>query len=96
MIEVKIIKEMKQEECYSYTKSGLFISKIIEFLKINNKYAYTPREIMEEIKKANIKSPNPYQPIIKLQTITATLSKAKKSKKITSRQVIFLWIYELQ
>ena len=79
-VPVKLIKSLKEEECYTTRRTEGTIQKVIEFLQKDTKNAYSCKEItkgMQEMKYMTLLG-NP----IKSSVVSYALTRIKRDKKL--------------
>lgn len=80
-VPVKLIKTLKEEECYTTRRTEGTMQKVIEFLKNDTKNAYSCKEITKGLQEMNFTTllGNP----IKSGIVSYALTRIKRDKKIS-------------
>lgn len=81
-VPVKLIKTLKEEECYTTRRTEGTMQKVIEFLKKDTKNAYSNKEITKGLIDMNYKTllGNP----IKSSIVSYALTRIKRDKKLAN------------
>lgn len=77
-MDVKKLKELPDELCYAYKRADGISEKILAYLIDNQGTAFTVMEIVDELKKQNVKTINDQFP--KKTTVHGALAKLAKGK----------------
>ena len=79
-VPVKVIKSLKEEECYTTRRTEGTMQKVMDFLKKDVKNAYSCKEITKGLQEMNYKTilGNP----IKSSIVSYALTRIKKDKKL--------------